>query len=208
MPDDSHQLELDGQTVTIRSISRADAELERDFVRRLSPESKRCRFLGAPRDLSPEELRRFCEIDGHRSMAFVATIDEGGETRMIGVSRYAPNSEGSDREIAITVADDWQKRGLGSCLAKKLIRHARQHGVEKLYSIDLADNTHMSSLARDLGMEAAPDPQVAYLVVYSLKLADAPEVPGQERGHLQHPGRRRNSGGSPSVKAPQYPRNR
>jgi N-acetylglutamate synthase-like GNAT family acetyltransferase len=66
----------------------------------------------------------------------------------IGVSRYAPNADGNAREIAITVADDWQHLGLGTRLAKALIQPAREHGVKKLYSIDLADNTHMQCSRR------------------------------------------------------------
>jgi GNAT superfamily N-acetyltransferase len=148
MTDNSQQLELAGHIVTIRPMCHADAEMEREFVRCLSPESKHYRFLGAVRELSPQELRRFCNVDGHRSMAFVATIEEGGRPMQIGVSRYAPNADGNAREIAITVADDWQHLGLGTRLAKALIQPAREHGVKKLYSIDLADNTHMQCSRR------------------------------------------------------------
>lgn len=175
---DSHQLEIAGHTVTIRPMCHADAEMEQDFVRHLSPESKHYRFLGAVRELTPEEIRRFCDVDGHRAMAFVATVEEDGRARMIGVSRYAPNAESSAREIAITVADDWQHRGLGTRLAIALIQHAREHGVRKLYSIDLADNAHMRMLARDLGMRASPDPDDAHQVIWSLSLTDLPVAAG------------------------------
>ena len=178
MTDQRQQLEIAGHTVTIRPMSHADADREQDFVRRLSPESKRYRFLGAVRDLTPDEVRQFCDVDGHRSMAFIATVEEDGRQRMIGVSRYAPNAESSAREIAITVADDWQHRGLGTRLARALIRHAREHGIRKLYSMDLADNAQMRMLARDLGMKASPDPEDAHQVMYSLSLAELPVVAG------------------------------
>lgn len=178
MTDESHQLEIAGHTVTIRPMCHADADREQNFVRRLSPESKHYRFLGAVRELTPQEIRRFCDVDGHRSMAFVATVEEGGLSRIIGVSRYAPNAESSAREIAITVADDWQNQGLGTRLARALIQHAREHGVRKLYSIDLADNTHMRMLARELGMKAATDPEDARQVIYSMSLTDLPVATG------------------------------
>lgn len=178
MTDESDQLEIAGQTVTIRPMSHGDADMERDFVRRLSPESKHYRFLAAVGELTAEEVRRFCDVDGHRSMAFVATVEEDDRSRMIGVSRYAPNAEGSAREIAITVADDWQHRGLGTRLARMLIQHAREHGVKKLYSVDLADNVHMRMLAQDLGMKASPDPKDTHQVIYSLSLTDLPVAAG------------------------------
>ncbi len=169
-------MEIDGRTVTIRPICHADTDMEQDFVRRLSPQSKHYRFLGAVRELTAAEARRLCDVDGHRSMAFIATVAEGGGTRQIGVGRYAPGAHSDTREIAVTVADDWQNRGLGTRLAEALIRHAREHGVSKLYSVDLADNTPMRMLAHDLGMSVARDPGDACQVICSLSLASLPPV--------------------------------
>jgi RimJ/RimL family protein N-acetyltransferase len=149
----------------------ADVDLEAEFVRRLSPESRHYRFLGGVKELSPRELKRLCDVDGHRSMAFVATTVENGREIEIGVSRYAPNATGDDREIAVTVADAWQNKGIGTRLTRQLIQHAREHGVRRLYSMDLADNDAMRHLAKDLGMTAMPDPDDPHQVVYSLILA-------------------------------------
>jgi acetyltransferase len=76
------------------------------------------------------------------------------------------------------VADDWQHRGLGTRLARALIQHAREHGVRKLYSVDLADNARMRMLAEDLGMKASLDPEDARQVIYSLSLTDLPVATG------------------------------
>lgn len=174
MTGQSRKVEIDGRTVTIRPMCRADTEMEQAFVRCLSAQSKHYRFLGAIRELSTEEATRLCDVDGHRAMAFVATVEENGRSRQIGASRYAPGTDCETREIAVTVADDWQHRGLGTRLAEALIQHAREHGVSKLYSIDLADNAPMRMLAHDLGMNAVPDPADAHQVIYSLSLASLP----------------------------------
>lgn len=168
----SQQLVIAGRTVTIRPMRNSDSDMEREFFRRLSPESKYHRFLSAVKELTPAQLERFCNVDGHRSMAFVATTVEGDQEVQIGVSRYAPGADGDTREIAITVADEWQHRGLGTRLARQLIQYAREHGVRKLYSIDLAGNSTMRALARDLGMTATPDRQDARQVVYTLALVE------------------------------------
>lgn len=162
--------EIAGQAVTIRPMCHADMQMEAEFVRRLSPKSRHYRFLGGVRELSPAELKAFCDVDGHRSMAFVATVVEDGREREIGVVRYAPNADGDVREIAVTVADDWQNKGLGTRLARQLIEHAREHGVKRLYSVDLADNAAMRALAHDLRMRAERDPDDACQVIYSLDL--------------------------------------
>lgn len=161
---------LDEQTITIRPIRPTDVGLETEFIERLSPATKRYRFLGGVRQLSPRLLKEFCEVDFDQSAAFVAvTVDNGKETE-IGVVRYAPTSLDDVREMAITVADEWQNQGVGTLLAQRLIDFAKGQGIKELYSIDLADNTHMRQLANDLGMSARRDPDDAHQVIYSLTL--------------------------------------
>jgi acetyltransferase len=161
------QLHSSGRSVTIRPIRISDEAIEAEFVRRLSPLSKHYRFFGGVRELSPQAVKAFCHVDGHNSMAFIATLEENGQETQIGVSRFAPNNNEDVRERAVTVADDWQDKGLGKLLCEKLIAFAKDHGVKKLYSIELADNWAMSDLARDLGMSAKRDPEDATHVIYS-----------------------------------------
>ncbi len=72
--------------------------------------------------------------------------------------------------MAVTVADDWQQQGIGTSLTKKLIEFAKGHGVKTLYSLDLAENTAMRELAKEIGMSARRDPEDARQVIYSLTL--------------------------------------
>ena len=72
--------------------------------------------------------------------------------------------------MAVTIADDWQHKGLGRLLALQLIEYARSHGVKQLYSVDLADNSGMRKLAGELGMSARRDPDDANQVIYFLAL--------------------------------------
>lgn len=53
----------DGRAMTIRPICPADAERERRFVRELSAETKRFRFMHAMKELTPKMLARFTRID-------------------------------------------------------------------------------------------------------------------------------------------------
>jgi GNAT superfamily N-acetyltransferase len=103
-------------------------------------------------------------------MAFIATLQKDGQEVQIGVSRYAEGERKSVREMAVTVADEWQHKGLGRLLAQHLIEYARTHGVTQLYSIDLADNTAMSHLANDLGMSGRHSEDDPNQVIYSLRL--------------------------------------
>jgi GNAT superfamily N-acetyltransferase len=159
-----------GEQVKIRPIRLDDVGMEAEFIRRLSPESKRFRFLGGVNELPLRELTRLCEVDGKHSMAFVATVSRGDREIEIGVSRYAENSKADIREIAVAVADEWQHKGLGALLLKRLIDYAKFNGVRLLYSVDLAGNAAMAALARELGMTATRDPGDSGQTIYSLSL--------------------------------------
>ena len=161
---------IDGERVTIRPIRITDTDMEADFIRRLSPQTKHYRFFGGVRELSPAQVSRLCDVDGTHSMAFVATIRRDGRETEIGVSRYAPNSRSDVREIAVTVADEWQHKGLGAKLMEQLIQSARSNGVKRLYSIELSDNAAMRALAADLKMNVEPDPDDPHQIIYSLHL--------------------------------------
>jgi len=159
-----------GRPITIRPLHPSDTQIEAEFVRNLSDQSKHFRFLGAVKELSESELKRLCSVDGLHNMAFVATIQDGGTEHEIGVSRYA-QGEGPDTcEMAVTVADAWQHKGLGRLLADQLIHYAREHGVKQLYSVDYAENTAMQHLAHDLGMTVRRSLDDPAQVIYSLPL--------------------------------------
>ena len=161
---------LRGAAVTIRPMRGTDEALEARLVQHLSMASRRYRFFGGVRELSPAELKLLCNVDGRNSMAFVATVMEHGTETAIGVSRYAPSQKPEAREMALTVADDWQHQGVAELLMAELIKHARLQGVKELYTVELADNHAMRQLALSLGMSVQRDPEAAEQVVYTLRL--------------------------------------
>jgi N-acetylglutamate synthase-like GNAT family acetyltransferase len=159
-----------GETVTIRPIRLTDIAMESEFIRRLSAETKHFRFLAGVRELPAEELAHFCDVDLKHSMAFVATVRQNGREIEIGVSRYAPNSHRDVREIAVTIADEWQHKGLGASLMNALIQTARTQGIKQMYSVNLSNDTAMSALAKELGMSSIRDPSDPHQTIHSLTL--------------------------------------
>ncbi len=161
---------INGVDIHIRPINPEDMIREKEFVERLSPESRHFRFLGGVQHLTDKAAKELCEIDFDKRMAFIALIkDASGNEQEIGVSRYATDNDGNC-ESAVTVADQWQNHGLGRLLMDKLINFAREKGKKNLYSLDFANNTHMHQLANDLGMKRFHDPDDGSLVHYQLAL--------------------------------------
>lgn len=160
----------DGTRVSIRPIRREDAALERDFIKRLSPETRRMRFLGQMSEPSDELIRALTDIDYRHDMAFVALVDHDGQPREIGVSRYGTSPDGKVCECAVTVSDEWQQRGVGTLLMRHLIDVARSRGIRTMVSYDAAGNLPMRDLAAFLGFERRTDPRDSSQVIHTLHL--------------------------------------
>ena len=161
----------DGAVVAIRPIHAADLELEREFVAGLSPMTGYHRLMST-RTPSPEELRRFTDIDPAREVALIATTEIDGRERQIGVARYVKDeSRPGEAEFAIVLADAWQRRGLGRRLLASLIDDAKRQGLQRLVGTTLSENEGMLRLARRLGFSVALNPESTSVTDLLLDLA-------------------------------------
>jgi len=162
----------EGPRVTLRPIRPEDAELEKAFVRGLSSESRYFRFMDTLRELTPQMLVRFTQIDYDREMAFVAVVAEGGRETEVGVARYVANPDGESCEFALVVADGWQRRGLGRRMMEALIAVARARGLRLMLGHVLAENRGMLALCQKLGFEFADSPEGPMVKRATLALAE------------------------------------
>jgi acetyltransferase len=137
----------DGTRLPVRPMRPEDVELELAFFRGLSERSRYQRFMQQLSELPPRLLARFTQLDYDRELALVV-LHEG---RFVSVGRYAPNPDGTTAEFALTVADEWQGKGLGRALLERLCTRAREAGYAALYGNILADNHDMLHLAMRLG---------------------------------------------------------
>jgi GNAT superfamily N-acetyltransferase len=139
----------DGAQVLVRQGSSADRELLVRSFERLSPESRYRRFLAPTPELSEQMLRNLTDIDHHDEEAIVALDAETAEG--LGVARYVRSKARRDlAEVAVTVIDDWQGRGLGTLLLRVLSARAREEGISSFAALILATNEHSIQLLRQL----------------------------------------------------------
>ena len=72
----------------------------------------------------------------------------------MGVARYVRDAEDPQAaEIAVTIIDDWQGRGLGTELLAQLSDRARQEGIRRFTALVAADNKAMAGLLRNVSAE-------------------------------------------------------
>jgi acetyltransferase len=160
----------DGDRIHIRPIRPEDATIEREFVARLSDESKYMRFMQALHELTPEMLSRFTQIDYDRELALLALIERDGAEFEIGVARYATLADGETCEFAVVVADEWRGKGVASALFKDLVEAARKQRLVRMEGTVLAQNRGMIEFSKSAGFKIEPDPEDRTLVKITLEL--------------------------------------
>ncbi|WP_439135233.1 bifunctional acetate--CoA ligase family protein/GNAT family N-acetyltransferase [Pseudomaricurvus sp.] len=141
----------DGTDLLIRPVRPEDANIEQDFISRMSPETIYFRFMQSLHELTPDMLIRFTQIDYDQEMALAAIAYQGDDEIEVGVARYLTNPDGVSCEFAIVIADDWHHKGIGYKLMTELIQVARQRGLLEMEGEILTENRGMLSMMQKLG---------------------------------------------------------
>ncbi len=150
----------DGAQLTCRLMNRADAPLLVDLYNRLSPESKRRRFhypidMVDERKLS-EESQRLANVDnrthGGAVIALEETVDGEHIVAVARLMRPAGQPDAPEVEAAITVRDDYQGRGLGTELLRRMVLLAKRMHAQTIVAEIEADNYAAVRLFRELNL--------------------------------------------------------
>jgi acetyltransferase len=156
--DESHLVTEEGVRLLIRPVRPEDVPLFQSFFNVLSPETIYFRFFSHVKELSPQMLARFTQIDYDREIALVALDDEPETERMLGVARITGDPDGRHGEFAVVVGDPWHGQGIGSNLLVKCLAIAERRGFQKVSGIVLRENRSMLALGKKLGFQMKPGP--------------------------------------------------
>ena len=100
--------------------------------------------------LTSSQLRYLTEVDHRDHEALVAVDLAAGD--LVGVGRYVRDAEdGARAEAAVTVADDWHRRGLGTALTRVLAGRAVEEGIRCFTAVLLSDNAEVAGLLKGVG---------------------------------------------------------
>jgi len=139
-----------GEEVLLRPIKPEDEPLWLEMFKGFSEESIRYRFFQVIKDT--HEMRvRYCNIDYDREIAIVPEIVQNGKRRILGAGRLSLEPDGKSGEFAIIVTDEFQNAGLGTKLTDHVLEVAEDMGVERVYSVMLAENNRAISLMKRMG---------------------------------------------------------
>jgi RimJ/RimL family protein N-acetyltransferase len=156
----------DGSTIQIRALQPDDRDDMLAAVGRSSTQSLRRRFFVPKRGFSEKEITFFMDIDFSNHVALVAETDEDEQSVIVGGGRYIIGQPGR-AELAFTVVDAYQGKGIGTMLMRHLLAIAREAGLKELTAEVLPENAAMLKVFSRFGFRAGSgsDPQVRHLTL-------------------------------------------
>ena len=146
----------DGTEVRVRPIRPEDEPLMVKFHGTLSDRTVYLRYfssLSLDRRTAHERLLRICHGDYDRELVLVAETDDPqtGQSYILGVGRLNKLSRDGEAEIALLISDEYQRRGIGTELLRRLIQVARDRSLSRIVAEMLRDNLAIQSVFKKLG---------------------------------------------------------
>ncbi|MFY1598991.1 GNAT family N-acetyltransferase [Micromonospora sp. WMMD737] len=159
----------DGAEVSVRPAVADDLPGVVELHEECSPGSRHRRYLGGAGTPATARLRRLLEPARGVTLLATAGGDAGEAESVVAMANLL--AEGDEAEVALLVRDDWQRRGLGSALLRRVVRHAEQAGYVALVLHVQAENTPMLRTVRRLG-RPTPAERDGGLVTLTVPLAE------------------------------------
>jgi RimJ/RimL family protein N-acetyltransferase len=141
----------DGRNVVIRALKPADRPALEAAVDRTSPHSLYRRFFAVRTVFTEDQTNFFVNVDFRTHVALIAVVEESGRPAIAGGGRYVLVAD--DRaEIAFTIVDAYQGKGIGTLLLRHLIAIAREAGLRQFVAEVLSENKPMLTLFEKSGL--------------------------------------------------------
>ena len=141
-----------GERIVIRALRPQDRDDLMAAVDRTSSDSLYRRFFAVRRHFTETEGSFYLNVDFVSQVALIAVTDENGQHSIVGGARYVVGEPGQ-AEVAFTVVDKYQGRGLGAALLRNLVAIARQAGLRELVAYVLPDNRAMLKVFEKSGLK-------------------------------------------------------
>jgi acetyltransferase len=99
-------------------------------------------------------LVRICFNDYDREIALVAEQESAnGQSEIVAVARLSKLHSNNAAEFAVVVTDQWQRKGLGMEMTKRLIQIAKHEKLARLVAYTLRENKDMQHMCKKVGFQ-------------------------------------------------------
>jgi acyl-CoA hydrolase len=171
----------DRTKVFVRPIRPDDEPLMREMFYSFSERTRYLRYHAALKSMPHNKLQVFCTVDYDTEMALIGLVGAPGEEQVVGVARYMTDAARESAEVAFTVRDDYQRKGLGTYFLNRLVTIARASGVRTFHAYVLMENSGMLKIFHRSGLIVETSTEVD-VVRATMKLPqDGPAAAGGKK---------------------------
>ena len=142
--------EIDGEMVTIRPVKPVDQRRIQEHFYNLDKKDVISRFFHDKSSFVRDEMEDLSQIDYIKNLTIVAIVGEFGFGRVVAVGEYLLDMEENSAEIAFSVNRDFQGKGIGKILIKKLAEAARKNEISGMHAFTSSRNKPMVKLFKML----------------------------------------------------------
>jgi len=143
-------IDLGGEEVTVRPVKPVDARRIQEHFYNLDKDDVVARFFHEKTSFLQEEVEGVSQIDYVKDLTLVAVVGEFGFGRVVGIGEYLIDPATNIAEIAFSISRDFQKKGMGKILLKKLAAAARDNHISGLVAYTSPQNRGMIKLFNQL----------------------------------------------------------
>lgn len=142
--------EIGGEVVTIRPAKPVDERRIQEHFYNLDKNDIFARFFHEKTSFDLDEVESISRIDYIKDLTIVAVIGEFGFGKVVGIGEYLIDQTNNMAEVAFSINKEFQGKGLGKILTKKLSEAARENGISGLIAYTSHQNKGMISLFNSL----------------------------------------------------------
>jgi RimJ/RimL family protein N-acetyltransferase len=138
-------------TIRIRAANASDAENLSSYFTGLSASARNKRFSGARSDFALVAAECVAKAGHPDHFTLLAELRQDGRSTIIGETRYAYDAVARHGDFGISVADVFQRQGVGLQMMNAMERQAIHLGHEMIAAETARTNAEMRGLAKKAG---------------------------------------------------------
>lgn len=138
-----HTEVIGGHELFIRPVKASDERLFQEYLYRFSERSVYLRFFSVRKDFPHEIAQEMVAVDYESHLGIVCTTGTSDTSPIVAAGHWMLNYNNNMAEVAFSVADDYQHKGIGTYLLRFLMRIARERGILGFRADVIAGNTGM-----------------------------------------------------------------
>ena len=143
-------IEVDGEEITIRPSKPVDERRIQEHFYSLDKDDVISRFFHEKSTFFQDEVEGISQIDYIKNLTILAVVGEFGFGRVVAIGEYLQDPDNNMAEIAFSVSKEWQRKGLGKMIIRKLAEAAHENDITGFYAYTTPHNVGMIRLFKAL----------------------------------------------------------